>query len=85
MYILVKLHLNREEEIFLPLPEEADFDEKKISLLAPLGVALLGCKTGDAVNYKAPGGTAKIASKRFCINRKRWGNFFCSWHFLKVF
>jgi len=61
MYMQMKLHFNKEEEIFLPLPEEVDFDEKKISLLAPLVIALLGCKAGEAANYIAPGGTAKIA------------------------
>lgn len=75
MYILVKLHLNKEEEIFLPLPEEADFDEKKISLLAPLVVVLLGCKAGDAVNYKAPGGTAKIAIEEILYQAEAAGEF----------
>jgi len=41
-------------------PQEADAGEGNISLLAPLGAALLGRKIGDTVSYSAPGGEIKI-------------------------
>ena len=61
--------------VTLVLPEEADFDEKKISLLAPLGVALLGCKAGEAVNYEAPGGIVKIAIEEILYQPEAAGEF----------
>lgn len=35
-------------------PSEANFDEGKISILAPLATALLGNKRGDTVEFQAP-------------------------------
>jgi len=46
----------------LVFPERANISEKKISVLAPIGTALLGCRVGDLVEWKAPSGmkTVKI-------------------------
>jgi regulator of nucleoside diphosphate kinase len=35
-------------------PSEANFDEGKLSILAPLATVLLGYKRGDLVTFKAP-------------------------------
>ena len=51
---------NQKLEIQLVLPEDANLKEKKISLLAPLGVALIGFSEGDEVNWEMPGGTTQI-------------------------
>lgn len=48
------------KEITLVFPEEADFPKAKISLLAPLGAALLGCKRGETAVYTAPGGEVEV-------------------------
>ncbi len=40
-------------------PWEADADNNKISVLAPLGTALLGYREGDCVNWKVPAGTIR--------------------------
>ena len=37
-------------------PEDADMDEDRISVLAPLGTALLGYRTGDTVEWDVPAG-----------------------------
>lgn len=49
--------------ITLVFPQEADYEQKKVSLLAPLGAALLGCYAGEEICYKAPGGSTKIIIK----------------------
>ncbi len=41
-------------------PEEADFDEGKVSILAPLGTAVLGYRTGDQFAWETPSGLRKI-------------------------
>lgn len=38
-------------------PEEADFDQNKISITSPIGKALMGKKIGDVVKVKVPAGT----------------------------
>ena len=51
----------RERETFtLVYPEEADIDEGKVSVLAPLGMALLGARVGEVVEVKAPGGVRRF-------------------------
>ncbi len=46
--------------VTLVFPQEADYDQKKVSLLAPLGAVLLGRLAGEEVCYQAPGGSVKI-------------------------
>ena len=46
--------------ITLVFPQEADYEQKKVSLLAPLGAALLGCHAGEEICYEAPGGRKRI-------------------------
>jgi len=44
-----------EESVYsIVFPNEADFDEGKISILAPLATALLGYRRGDTVEFDAP-------------------------------
>ena len=44
----------------LVYPQKANYKEGFISVLSPLGCALLGCKAGDSVLFKAPGGTLAV-------------------------
>jgi regulator of nucleoside diphosphate kinase len=37
-------------------PTEADFDAGRLSVLAPIGAALLGYREGDVVQWPVPGG-----------------------------
>lgn len=47
-------------ELNLVYPEKADFSKGQISVLSPLGCALLGYKAGDIVTFKAPKGEQKV-------------------------
>lgn len=40
-------------------PEDADIDEDRISVLAPLGTALLGYRQGDVIEWTVPAGKRK--------------------------
>jgi transcription elongation GreA/GreB family factor len=44
----------------LVLPSEASISEGMISVLTPLGTALLGRSTGDILQFSAPGGSMKF-------------------------
>lgn len=44
----------------LVMPEYADLKKGKISILAPLGIALIGFSEGDEVNWEMPGGNTQI-------------------------
>ena len=50
------LKTNKVVEYTLVSPEEADFQEGKISVTSPVGQGLMGAKLGDKVQVKAPAG-----------------------------
>jgi len=49
-----------ESEVTLVFPEEADPVEGRVSVVAPMGVAMLGYKAGDKVKFRTPGGERQI-------------------------
>jgi regulator of nucleoside diphosphate kinase len=44
----------------LVFPEDADIDRKRISVLAPIGTALIGYRAGDLIEWAAPGRTRRL-------------------------
>lgn len=48
------------EEYTITFPEHADVERKRISILAPIGTALIGCRVGDLVRWPTPGGVRHI-------------------------
>jgi regulator of nucleoside diphosphate kinase len=40
----------------LTLPEDADMEQGRVSVLAPVGAALLGLKVGDVISWPLPDG-----------------------------
>ena len=44
----------------LVFPTEADSSEGKISVLAPIGAAILGYRQGDTIEWPVPSGVSKL-------------------------
>jgi len=44
-------------------PEDENYQEKRISVLAPVGTALFGCRAGDVVEWKIPIGLRRLKIK----------------------
>lgn len=44
----------------LVFPTEANYDEGKISVLAPIGTAMLGYRRGDVIEWQVPSGVRKL-------------------------
>jgi regulator of nucleoside diphosphate kinase len=44
------------EEWILTMPKDADSDRKRISVLAPIGTAILGFSEGDVIEWETPKG-----------------------------
>ena len=57
---LTDLDAGEELVYTLVFPHEADYEEGRISILAPLGTALLGFQVGDVVEWRMPAGTRKL-------------------------
>ena len=55
-------NLDSSEEMVLTVvfPSEADSGQGKISVLAPIGTALLGHRVGDTVEWRGPGGLRRL-------------------------
>ena len=47
-------------EFTLVTPDKADIKEKKVSVLAPVGTALLGFRKGQLVQWQVPSGQKKF-------------------------
>jgi regulator of nucleoside diphosphate kinase len=47
-------------EVALVYPSESDIAANRVSVLAPLGTALLGYREGDEVEWQMPGGLRRL-------------------------
>lgn len=54
------LSSGKSQELMLVSPAEADVGARRISVLAPLGTALLGNREGDEVEWLMPGGIRRL-------------------------
>ena len=54
--------INTQKEMiyWLVFPDDSNADQGKISILAPIGTALLGYKVGDIIEWKVPAGLTKL-------------------------
>ncbi len=50
----------QEMTLRLVFPVDADFQQGRISILAPIGTALIGYRAGDVVEWKVPSGARKL-------------------------
>jgi regulator of nucleoside diphosphate kinase len=57
---LLDLDTNERMEFTLVFPAEADIEEGKISILAPLGTAMLGYRVGDEFEWAVPYGYRRL-------------------------
>jgi regulator of nucleoside diphosphate kinase len=61
---VLDLKSGERRELVLVFPREADLSAGRISVLAPLGTALLGNREGDEVEWLMPGGLRQLRIER---------------------
>ncbi len=72
----VLLDLNGEEmEASLVYPQEADWGKKKLSVLSPIGTAILGYKEGDHIEWEVPSGVTEIQIKKILYQPEAAGDY----------
>ena len=59
----------------LVFPTEADFTQGKISILAPIGTAILGYKRGDSIEWPVPSGLRRLKVDEILYQPEAAGNF----------
>lgn len=66
----------KEFERSLVYPREIDGSEGKLSILTPIGTALLGLAVGEHIDWPAPGGkTSRVAIVEILYQPERAGDF----------
>lgn len=69
--VIVKdLDTKKEYTYTLVYPEFANSSENKISILAPIGTALLGYKAGDIIEWQVPAGKRRLKVKKILTQPK---------------
>ncbi|MGB7160118.1 MAG: nucleoside diphosphate kinase regulator [Tepidisphaeraceae bacterium] len=69
------LKADESETYTLVYPEEADINDGKLSVLAPLGTALLGTRVGQVVKFDAPAGQRRLKIERILYQPEAAGDF----------
>ena len=66
----------KEEEIYtLVFPENADLGQGKISVLAPIGTAMLGYEVGDTFEWEVPAGKRRLRVKKIIYQPEASGDY----------
>ena len=59
--VVVKdLENGESSEYTLVFPEQADVEQARLSVVSPIGTAILGYAKGDTINWQTPGGPRQI-------------------------
>jgi regulator of nucleoside diphosphate kinase len=69
------LDTDKEMSVQLVFPSEADFERGKISILAPIGTALIGYCAGDTVEWKVPSGVRRLQIEEITYQPEAAGDY----------
>jgi regulator of nucleoside diphosphate kinase len=72
---LVDLDTNEEMVFMLVFPQDADIDQSKISILAPIGTAMLGYRVGDVFTWQVPNGARRLEVKQIVYQPEASGDY----------
>ena len=74
-FVLEDMDSGEETTYRLVYPEYADFLENRISIIAPVGTAILGYREGDEIKWSIPTGVARLKIKKVMYQPEAAGNF----------
>jgi len=66
---------DEEKEITLVYPNEANHSTGKISILSPIGTAIIGYREDDVINWLTPGGLKRIRIKKVLYQPEASGDY----------
>lgn len=72
---LIDLNADEEMEVTLVYPDHANIAEGRISVLAPIGTAILGCREGEVVEWKVPDGIRALKIDRILYQPEAAGEY----------
>jgi regulator of nucleoside diphosphate kinase len=69
------LEAEESDSYTLVYPDDADINENKLSVLAPLGMALLGTRVGQIVTFDVPAGQRRLKIEEIVYQPEASGDF----------
>jgi regulator of nucleoside diphosphate kinase len=72
---LVDLDTQEEMVYTLVFPQDADIAQFRISVLAPIGTAMLGYRVGDVFTWRVPDGVRRLKVKRVLYQPEASGDY----------
>ena len=72
---LIDLNTGEEMTCTLVFPDDADIDQNKISVLAPIGTAMLGYSVGDTFEWQVPAGLTRFKVKEILYQPEASGDY----------
>jgi regulator of nucleoside diphosphate kinase len=66
---------NEEMTFAVVFPSDADVNRQRISILAPMGTAVLGYRVGDTIDWRVPGRTRRLKIERVLFQPEAAGQF----------
>jgi regulator of nucleoside diphosphate kinase len=73
--VLLDLDSQEEETYTLVYPENANAAEGKISILAPIGTAMLGYQVGDVFEWEVPAGKRRLRIEKLLYQPEAAGDY----------
>ncbi len=73
--IIEDLDTEEEETYTLVFPENADLKQGKVSILAPIGTAMLGYEVGDTFEWEVPAGIRRLRVKKILYQPEASGDY----------
>ncbi|MDD5457836.1 MAG: nucleoside diphosphate kinase regulator [Phycisphaerae bacterium] len=75
-FMIEDLKTHEELSYQIVFPSDIDLDAGKISVLSPIGTALLGYKVGDIIEWQVPKGKRKFKVKKMLYQPEFEGNLY---------
>jgi regulator of nucleoside diphosphate kinase len=72
---LIDLDTHEEMVYTLVFPQEADVSQNRISVLAPIGTAMLGYRVGDVFTWDVPDGVRRLQVKEILYQPEASGDY----------
>ena len=66
---------NEEMTFAVVFPSDADVNRRRISILAPIGTAVLGSRVGDTIDWRVPGRSRRLKIERVLFQPEAAGQF----------
>ena len=73
--VMVDLETGKEETYTLVFPDDADARQGRVSVLAPIGTAMLGYEVGDVFEWEVPAGRRRLQVKKILYQPEAAGDY----------